>query len=270
MILFSLRNRLHPGRSALVAPALLIGLCLISRVGLTAEAPFRVAAASDLRGIFEEVVKCFERSHADRAAGVLIDVTYGSSGALEQQIENGAPFDIFLGADTSYTERLQEKNLVVGTNFHYATGQLVLWIAAKALKPKPATGLHSLTLPGVKRIAIANPVQAPFGKLAEKLLKDAGLYDRLKSQLVFGESVAQAAQFARAGAVDAALISRSVSTVLSPSPESLGSAANLKQTGAVLVHAKESRRLPLAESLRDFLLSEESQYLFSRHGLKKD
>ena len=160
----------------------------------------RVAAASDLRFALDEVLT------ACRAANpaLKVEATYGSSGNFFAQIREGAPFDVFLSADSEYARRLAVDRLA-DAPFPYAVGRLALIVRKDSgLDPK---GLGEL-LKGraVRRLAIANPTHAPYGRAAEAALRTWGIYDLVAPRLVFGESVSQAAQFVDAGAAQAGLV----------------------------------------------------------------
>jgi molybdate transport system substrate-binding protein len=160
----------------------------------------RVAAASDLRFALEEVLT------ACRAANPVLKVeaTYGSSGNFFAQIREGAPFDVFLSADSDYARRLARDGLSEAP-FPYAVGRLALIVRKDSgLDPKGLGDL--LKSPVVRRLAIANPAHAPYGRAAEAALRTWGVYDLVAPRLVFGESVSQAAQFVDTGAAQAGLV----------------------------------------------------------------
>jgi molybdate transport system substrate-binding protein len=163
----------------------------------------RVAAAADLRFALDELVGTFRR---DRP-GTSVRVTYGSSGTLAAQLANGAPFDLFLSADVSYPERLRAEGLVApGDVFTYAVGRIVVWVPDRSELDVARLGAGALVAPGVRRIAIANPDHAPYGRAAVAALRSLGLYERVRDRLVHGENVAQAAQFVASGAADVGII----------------------------------------------------------------
>ena len=167
-----------------------------------------IAAASDLQGVMPEVVDAFERATGGQAR-----VVFGSSGNFFTQIANGAPFDLFFSADIDYPQRLEKAGLTTpGTLFEYATGRLVLW----SLKGTPVDlgqGLRALLVPSVRRVAIANPDHAPYGRAAVAALRHAGLYDQLRSKLVMGENVSQAAQFVQSGNAEVGILALSVTRI---------------------------------------------------------
>ncbi|MCU0352973.1 MAG: molybdate ABC transporter substrate-binding protein [Cytophagales bacterium] len=161
-----------------------------------------VAAASDLRYAMDSLAAVFRRINPN----CRVTVIYGSSGKFFAQIVNGGPFDLFFSADEEYPRKLQAQKLTAGGITPYATGRLVLW--SRTLDP--SAGLKTLLGPAVRKIAIANPDHAPYGKRAVECLQHYKLYDQVKDRLVLGENIAQAAQFATTGAADAGLLALSL------------------------------------------------------------
>jgi len=166
-----------------------------------------VAAASDLRFALDEIVEAYEADRPD----VDVVVTYGSSGNFAGQIENGAPFDVFLSADIDYARRLETAGLAPeGATRPYAIGRLAVWVRAASPLDVEALGLEALLDPSVRRIAIANPEHAPYGRAAVAALRHAGIHDRVTGRLVLGENVSQAAQFVESGAAEIGIIALSL------------------------------------------------------------
>lgn len=228
----------------------------------------RVAAAADLKFVLEEVAATFRKAHP----GVALVITYGSSGNLFAQIESGAPFDLFLSADIDDPRRLEAAGLVSGGVFSYATGRLALCVPASSPLPIEKKGLASLLSPGLRKLAIANPRHAPYGRAAEEAMKSAGVLDAVRSRLVLGENVSQAAQFVQSGAADAGLVA--LSLALSPamaaacrcSPVPAESHSRLVQGGAVLKGARDSGA---ARAFRDSLLGPGGRATFARNGFEE-
>lgn len=165
-----------------------------------------VAAASDLVFAFREIVPAFEREHQ-----VKVTLTFGSTGQLAQQIQHGAPFDLFFAANMTFVDDLRAKGVVRPDSVElYAQGTLVL--ATHRSRPGLA-GLGDLTRDTVKRVAIANPAHAPYGMAARDALERAGLWGRVRPKLVYGENIGQALQFLRTENVDAAILALSVAQV---------------------------------------------------------
>jgi molybdate transport system substrate-binding protein len=168
-----------------------------------------VAAASDLMDAMNEIAANFEK-----ATGCTIRVSTGSSGNFLSQIENGAPFDLFFSADIEYPKKLEAEGLAVpGSTYLYAVGKIVLWVR-NDFRLDVSKGLAVLLGPGIGKVAIANPQHAPYGRAAEEALRKAGVYDAIKSRLVLGENISQAAQFVESGNADAGILA--LSLALSP------------------------------------------------------
>ncbi len=166
----------------------------------------RVAAASDLKFALDELEGVLAEQHPD----VELKLTYGSSGTFLQQISNGAPFDVFLSADLEYPAELVDQQLASGEDvFEYAAGRLVVW-TPEGSAVDPADGLRALARRDVRRVAIANPEHAPYGRAAVAAMKHAGVYDEVRRKLVLGESVAQAADFVHSGGADAGVVAMSL------------------------------------------------------------
>ena len=160
-----------------------------------------VAAASDLQTVLPVLAAAFERK-----TGITAAITFGSSGNFFAQIQNGAPFDVFFSADADYPRRLATSGHVdPATVYEYATGRLVIWTRGDG-GVDIGSGLQSLQQGRIKRIAIANPATAPYGRAAVAALQSAGVYEAVRPKLVFAENLAQAAQLAESGNADVALI----------------------------------------------------------------
>lgn len=195
-----------------------------------------VAAASDLKFALDEYIAQFEKERP----GTKIRATYGASGSLFAQIDNGAPFDVYLAADAKYPRQLIEnKKADSGSLFLYAVGHLVLW-APKDAKVDMKQGFRALLDARVRKIAIANPATAPYGRAAQAALQKAGIYEQIKDKLVLGENIAQTAQFVQSGAADAGIIA--LSLALAPTMKAQGKYWNvplelyprLEQGGVIL------------------------------------
>ncbi|HEU5115494.1 MAG TPA: molybdate ABC transporter substrate-binding protein, partial [Isosphaeraceae bacterium] len=164
--------------------------------------PLRVAAASDLQTALPILAARFRQD-----TGIRIEPTFGSSGQLAQQIEQGAPFDVFLAANRQYVEELAKKRYINPSSVRpYARGSLVLAVHEDV--GKWFTSLDDLRKPAIKKVAIANPEFAPYGLAARQALESAGLWDELQPKLVQAESVRQALQFVESGNAEVGLVSR--------------------------------------------------------------
>ena len=161
-----------------------------------------VAAAADLNPALKDIGDSFEKM-----TGVKMRLSFGASGALTQQIQNGAPFDIFFSADMDYPRQLVSSGNADGASlYEYAVGKLVLWVPTDSPLDVEHKGMDILLDPAVKKIAIANPQHAPYGRAAVAALKHVGLYDRVADRLVMGENISQAAQFVESGNAQAGFV----------------------------------------------------------------
>ncbi|MBI5493688.1 MAG: molybdate ABC transporter substrate-binding protein [Deltaproteobacteria bacterium] len=220
-----------------------------------------VAAAADLRYAMEDVSKAL-------AGKVVLDVTYGSSGQFHAQLTQKAPFDVFLSADAAYPRRLVADGLAKEADvFPYARGALAVWVPADSTLHPEKDGLAALV--GARRISIANPRHAPYGRAAEAALRATRTYERVQDRLVMADNAAQAAQMAHQGATDAAITALSLLQV--PSMTSAGRSwrvpadlyAPVEQAGIILPWAKERAA---AETVRAFLTGPEGRAILARHG----
>ena len=168
----------------------------------SADREINVAAAADLSSALQEVAANYEKR-----TGVVVKLSFGASGALTQQIQNGAPFDVFFSADMDYPRQLIAGGQADGaTLYRYAVGQLVLWVPQDSPLDVEHKGMDVLLGPSVKKISIANPQHAPYGRAAVAALKHYGLYEKLGDRLVLGENVSQAAQFVESGNAQAGFV----------------------------------------------------------------
>jgi molybdate transport system substrate-binding protein len=170
------------------------------------QTPLRVAAAADLQFALKDIANQFEHQ-----TGHKVEITFGSSGNFFSQIQNGAPFDVFFSADIGYPTRLQQASLTEpGSLLQYAVGRLVIWIPADSKINLIERKWDALLDPSVQKIAIANPEHAPYGRAAVEALKSAGIYDKVRPKLVYGENISQAAQFVQSGNAQAGIIALSL------------------------------------------------------------
>jgi molybdate transport system substrate-binding protein len=224
-----------------------------------------IAAAGDLRGALEGLKAAFEMKHPE----VRLQLSFGASGSLTAQIQQGAPFDIFLAADSGFPETLVKAGLVSGDGlFPYATGCLVLWLR-RDLNLDPKAGLALLLQPSVRRVASANPQLAPYGRAGEAALRQAGVFEAVKGRLVLADNIAQAAQWLQAGAAEAGLIS--FAQAGNPALARIGVSWKvpadayppLRQAGVLL---KRSACQEQARAFMAFLVGAEGQALLAGHG----
>lgn len=174
-----------------------------------------VAAAADLQPAMQDVAARFQKETGQR-----VNVIYGSSGNFFQQIQNGAPFDIFFSANLDYPKKLESAGLTEkGSYYRYASGKIVVWVA-KDSKINLDSGLRSLLDPGIQKIAIANPRHAPYGQAAIAAMQKEDIYEKVKNKFVLGENISQAASFVTAGTADVAVLA--LSLALSPNLKDKG------------------------------------------------
>ena len=225
-----------------------------------------VAAAADLKFALDEVMSAFAKTNPT----VKVKVTYGSSGNLFAQINQGAPFDLFLSADASFPEKLVAAKLgVEADRFLYAIGRLVVWVPKSSAIDVEKDGIRSLLDPSVKKIALANPAHAPYGRTAVATLKHYGVYDSVTNRLVLGENIMQAAQFVESGAADIGLLARSLAWA--PKLREAGKfwevpeAAHprLEQGGLVL---STGRQAASARRIKTLLTGTDGRAVLARHG----
>lgn len=231
---------------------------------LQAQTPLRIAAAADLEPVLPPILEQFQRG-----TGIRAEVTYKDSAMLTAQILNGAPFDLFLSADTGYPRRLMAAGMAAeAAPVTYAKGTLVLWERKDSRLPPPSLAL--LRNPGLKRLAIADPERAPYGRAAVAALTSLKLYEALKPRLAIAENIAQAAQFVDSGNANAGLIS--LTSALTPRLTASGTyfviPRNLYppiEQGAIIV--RRTTQLAAARKLLDYLLSAPVQSQLARSGL---
>ncbi|WP_456393873.1 molybdate ABC transporter substrate-binding protein [Nitratifractor sp.] len=225
-----------------------------------------VAAAANVGDALKELAREFERTHPEARIRVIV----GSSGKLTAQIHHGAPYQIFLSADMGYPEALRRSGEAATEPRIYARGLLALFSRQKRDLTK---GLALLKDPRIRRIAVANPRTAPYGRAAAAALKNAGLLKELRPRFVYGESVSQTAAYAL-GAADAGLIA--LSTLHTPRFASFKKNEHWIvvdpqlyrpiDQGAVLLKKGESE--PEARAFYRFLFTPRSGEILRRYGYR--
>jgi molybdate transport system substrate-binding protein len=228
------------------------------------EAPI-VAAASDLQSALPEIAAAFQTQ-----TGLSVRLTFAASGTLTQQIQNGAPYQVFLSADEDYVRRLQAAGRTDGAGQLYAIGRLGIF-TPRGSALKADAGLRDLKVAlgdgRLTRFAIANPDHAPYGRAAREALQTAGLWDAIRPRLVLGENVSQAGQFAVSGSAQGGLIPLSLAST--PQVKAAGTFAllpaamhkPLRQRAVVLRGAG-----PTARAFYDFLGQAEARAVLARYG----
>jgi molybdate transport system substrate-binding protein len=233
--------------------------------GLAAQRPLTIAAAANLNFALTEIATQFERS-----VGARVELVFGASGTLTRQIQDGAPFDMFLAADEEFPNQLAAAGLTRDAGVVYAVGRLVIF----APKGSPLAvddrleGLGRLLKAGAAiRFAIANPGVAPYGRAAEAVLRKRGLWDALRPNLVLGDSIAQAAQFATTGNAVGGLIAYSL--VLSPGFADRGTYAVIPDADYPPLRQRMvllKRAGPAAAQFYAYLRGEAARAILRKHG----
>lgn len=225
-----------------------------------------VAAAADLKFALDELLGAYRQRHPE----VAVNVVYGSSGNFHAQLQNEAPFDLYFSADVEYPRRLAAQGLALGDDvFLYAVGRIVLWVPNNSPLDVERLGGDALLDPAVRRIAIANPQHAPYGRAAVAALRSLGVHDRVADKLVLGENIAQTAQFVESGAADVGVLA--LSLALAPAMHGKGrhyelppaSYPRMDQGGMV---TRWARHPEAAKSVRDFVLAESGRAVLKRYG----
>lgn len=200
-------------RLSLICAAMLAAIICISQLCVAQE--ITVAAAADLQFAMQDIASRFQS-----ATGKTVKPIYGSSGNFLQQIQNGAPFDVFFSANLGYAKELEAAGMTEpGSYYEYAKGRIVIWVP-NASKLDLSIGMKALLDPAVKKIAIANPLHAPYGQAAVAAMQRENIYDRLKDKFVLGENISQTAAFVVSGAADIGVVA--LSLVLSPNMKDKG------------------------------------------------
>ncbi|MDZ7266550.1 MAG: molybdate ABC transporter substrate-binding protein [candidate division KSB1 bacterium] len=247
------------------AAALTVFALFISTPAQTRQTVF-LAAASDLVYCLEDLNAVFMKENP----GVSLQVATGSSGNFFAQIKHGAPFDVFLSANLDYPKALVRAGLADSSSLTiYAIGRLVLWTMHSEIEVR--RGLAVLREARIRKLALANPEHAPYGRAAKAALEQAQLWQALQSKLVIGENIAQAAQFVQSGNVEAGIVA--LSLVLSPRLHKLGTYWEIPETshprleqGAVLTRRGAGN--PAAQKYLAFLRSAAARTIFDRYGFR--
>lgn len=256
--------RISSGLKAGVLIAL-VGLIQSLWAGQTQAGEITIAAASDLNFAFKEIVADFETK-----TGNTVKLSLGSSGNFFAQLSNGAPFDVFFSADIGYPKKLEEAGLAEpGTLYMYAIGRIVVWVPKGSPIDVASSGMKALQHPSVKKVAIANPRHAPYGRAAVAAMEHFKVYDAVKDKLVLGENISQTAQFVQTGAADIGIIALSLAVAQAMKETGtywevpLDAYPKLEQGAVVLKAAKD---LKTARAFLDYIKSPEGTAVFKRYG----
>ena len=242
----------------IVAIALII---LMSPLTASAQDKISVAVAANFIQTFKEIAADFETK-----TKIKVEATFSSTGNLYSQIKNGAPYDLFLSADEQRPALLQKEGLTEGT-FIYGRGKVILWSANKVFC-KAATWQDALKNKQIKKIAIANPLTAPYGTAAKAALQKTGMWDALQSKLVNAQDIAQSFQYATTSAVDAGFCSLSVTASTEGKSGCfylLTEAPDIAQAACIM---KNTKKRVNAELFAAFLLSDQTTKIKTKYGYR--
>jgi molybdate transport system substrate-binding protein len=245
-----------PMKVALVALLSLV-VSLVTGATAAARPTITVFGAADLAFALRDISPRFEATHR-----VKVTLVMGSTGNLAHQVAAGAPADVLFAANEAFVDDLIERGaLLRETRALYAQGRI-------GIAARPGRGLKqlgALTGPGIRRIAIANPGHAPYGKAAEEALRGAGLWETVKPRLVYGDNVRHTLQFLETGAVDVAIIALSIAEVPGIEFTLIDAALHLPLNQAAAVTAR-SAHPDLAQAFIRFVLGPEGRPIMKRYG----
>jgi molybdate transport system substrate-binding protein len=240
--------------------ALLAVCCFLFSVPAHAQ-NLKVAIAANLQPVMKDLQQDFKKK-----TGIGIDVISGPSGNLTAQIRNGAPFDVFLSADTSFPETLHKSGLALKKPVTYASGVLIIC----STQNLNFTNWDKLLLTGnIKQIAIGNPAIAPYGKAAEQSLKKADIYEKVKPKFVFGESITQVNTYITTGVVQVGFTTLSLVKDAANKTPLYYKLINPKTYAPILqgmVLLKHAQHNPRAEKFYRYILSPAAKKIFGAYG----
>jgi molybdate transport system substrate-binding protein len=239
-------------------------LAVLSTASCARAQAVKVAAAADLKFAMAELAAQFEKQ-----SGAKLDITYGSSGNFLTQIQNGAPFDLFFSADSEYPKKLEAAGLTEPGNLReYAVGHLVIWTPRDSEINPAKDGWKCLLDQRVKKIAIANPEHAPYGRAALAALKKAGIYEQVKDKLVYGENISQATEFVQSGNAQAGIVA--LSLAVSPAMKNENRweipADSYPAITQAVVLLKASKNKDAARRFLDFVNGPQGREILQRFG----
>ena len=218
-----------------------------------------VSAAADLNYVFPEIAKLWEQETKGQ-----VTFNFGSTGQLAQQIDRGAPVDLFAAANKKFVEDLDKKGLILSdTKALYGIGRITLW--QKKGSTLELKDIKDLTKPEVKRVAIANPDHAPYGMAAREAMQSAEIWEDIQPKLVFGENVKQTQQYAETGNVDVAIVALSLSVNKSGKWTLIPSELH-KPLEQMMAVPKSSPHPDVAKKFAAFINGEKGRLLMRKYG----
>jgi len=238
---------------------ILISLSFALITSCSNENTLNIATSANMLFAMSEIVSEFKKDN-----DIKVELIITSSGKLTSQIEQGAPFDVFVAANTKYPTYLDSLGLTTSAPKVYAHGKLGLW-TLKELSPT----LALLTTDTIQKIAIANPKNAPYGKASIEALKHSGIYEQVKHKLVFGESISQVNQFITTGSVDIGFTAFSVISYIEM--KAIGKCISInvndhKKIEQAAVVIKSSTNMKEAKAFYNFLFSERAREILNKYG----
>jgi molybdate transport system substrate-binding protein len=259
---------MHGERIYQAIASLTLILGLLGNAGYALAGEILVAAAADLNFAIKDIIAEFEQKTDHR-----VKLSLGSSGNFMMQISNGAPFDLFFSADIGFPRKLEEQHLTVpNTIFPYAIGRIVVWVSKDSPINVQALGMNALLDPSIKKIAIANPKHAPYGRAAVAALNYFGLYDNVKDKFVLGENISQTAQFVQSGNADIGIIA--LSLAVAPSLMEAGhyweipltAYPRMEQGAVILKTARKNGNFEAVKQFADWITAPSGRAVLKRYG----
>jgi molybdate transport system substrate-binding protein len=251
-----------PAIGRLAFQMLMIALLVMTGQSAQAEERLTIAAAADLKFALDEIVVLFKRAHP----AAQIETIYGSSGNFSTQIRQGAPYDLYFSADIAYPLALKAEGFAASEVQPYGVGRIVLWSSSRDASKMT---LADLADPSIRKIAIANPQHAPYGKRAEEALKTAGVWGKVEPKLVYGENIAQTAQYVQSGNAQVGIVA--LSLALGPELARQGSYALISdklhrplQQGYIITRRAADNLL--ARDFAAFIAGKEARTIMTRYG----
>ncbi len=241
--------------------SMVLGLVLVAVSASVAAEEINVAVAANFTDATRDIVPLFEK-----ASGHKVKVSFGSTGKLYSQIENGAPFEVFLAADSKRPKKAEIESLAVkGTRFTYAMGKLALWSPEEKRFNDAAAYLKKASF---AHVAIANPKTAPYGLAAQQVMEKLGVWGHLQGKIVSGDSIAQTFQFAASGNAEIGFVAMSQVKAWKESKGTLWDIPQsyydpINQQAVLLKNGEDSAA---AKAFLEFLKGSEAGKVITRYG----
>jgi molybdate transport system substrate-binding protein len=241
-----------------------LGAVVLWGMPASADQELMVSAAASLTNAMKAVAVNFETTHP----GTQIVCNFAASGVLLQQMDKGAPVDVFAAADQKTMNQAQEKKLIIpGTRKNFVSNRLVLIVPLDS--KLPISNLKSLTGGEVKRVSVGNPATVPAGRYAKEALVRTGLWDKLSSKYILAESVRQVLDYVRRGEVDAGLVYSTDAAIAKGKVKVVQTVTEHQPILYPIAVTSSTARKTLAQSFVDFVLSPAAQEIFSKFGFGK-